>query len=125
MKKPNNGEVPDPQSRGGARSKGLHPNSLANLRHLPKGVSGNPSGKSTSLNTIMRQAREHVPEIIERLLAIVRDPKAAHRDVIQAALALLDRGLGKPIVPIFRGNSSRLHDLRRQRRRDSASPRRR
>lgn len=58
----------------------------------------------------MRQAREHAPECIERLLSIVRDPKAAHRDVIAACLAILDRGLGRPIVPIFRNTSTGLPD---------------
>jgi hypothetical protein len=81
---------------------------LANIKaHAWKpGQSGNPSGKSTALNTIMRQAREHAPECIERLMSIVRNPKASDRDVIQAALAILDRGLGKPIVPIFRGQNA-------------------
>jgi len=51
----------------------------------------------------MRQAREHAPEVIEKLLSIVRNPKAAHRDVIQAAIALLDRGCGRPVIPVFRG----------------------
>jgi hypothetical protein len=98
------GESPPSQSRGGARGKGLRPNSLANLKFWPKGVSGNPSGKSSSLNDIMRLARSHAPEAIEKLLSIMRDKKAAHRDVIQACLALLDRGCGKAVVPVYRGH---------------------
>jgi hypothetical protein len=98
----------NPRKPSGGTSR--HPNSLANLKKWAPGQSGNPSGKSASLNTIMRQAREHAPECIERLLAIVRNPKSADRDAIQACLALLDRGLGRPIVPIFRNTGTGLPD---------------
>jgi hypothetical protein len=67
------------------------------------GQSGNPSGKSRNLNEIMRQARSHAPEAIDRLLSIIRDETASNRDVIQACIALLDRGCGKAVVPVFQG----------------------
>jgi hypothetical protein len=104
-----NGESPDPKPRGGRRSgqkREVSAASLANLKFWPKGVSGNPSGKSKSLNDIMRLARSHAPKAIERLRSIMMDPKAAHRDVIQAAIALLDRGCGKPVTPVYRGGTN-------------------
>jgi hypothetical protein len=105
MKKPNDGESPEPKSRGGAR-RGMAAASLANLKHWPKGVSGNPSGKSKSLNDIMRLARSHAPECIDKLLSIMRNGKSSHRDQIAAAIALLDRGCGKAITPVYKGGTN-------------------
>jgi hypothetical protein len=102
--------MPPERVRELAKTSGMSENSLRNLNHYQKGTSGNPSGKSSSLNAIMRQAREYAPECLERLLAIVRNPKADDRNVIQACLALLDRGLGRPIVPIFRNTGTGLPD---------------
>lgn len=113
----------EPQARGGGRSKTprideavvaaikkKNPHrpeaSLRNLKQWQKGESGNPGGKSRSLNDIMRLARSHAPECIERLLEIVRDKNASDRDVIQACIALLDRGCGKAITPVYRGGTN-------------------
>jgi len=99
------GEAPEPMSRGGRRSR--HPNSLANLQgHSWKpGQSGNPDGKSKSLNDLMRLARSYAPEAIERLRAIMMDPATANRDVIQAATVILERGLGKPVAMVLRSDN--------------------
>jgi hypothetical protein len=94
------GESPEPQARGGRRSR--HPNSLANLKKWQPGTSGNPSGKSTALNDVIRYARTHSIEALHKLLEIMRSPDTHPRDAIQAALAVLDRGCGKAIVPVFR-----------------------
>jgi hypothetical protein len=80
--------------------------SLRNLQHWQPGTSGNPTGKAKSLNDIMRLARSHAPEAIEKLLSIMRNGKASHRDQIQAAIALLDRGCGKPITPVYKGGTN-------------------
>jgi hypothetical protein len=101
QRKQRDGDAPDPKSKGGRRSR--HPNSLANLTGTwQKGVSGNPSGKSAALNDVIRYARAHSIEMVDKLVSIVRDSKAARRDQISAALAVLDRGCGKAIVPVFR-----------------------
>jgi hypothetical protein len=102
--KKRDGEAPDPQARGGRRYK--NPNSaagLANLKSWKPGQSGNPSGKSRSLNDIMRLARSHAPEAVEVLRSIMSNEQAADRDRIAACLALLDRGCGRAVVPIYKG----------------------
>jgi hypothetical protein len=98
--KRNGGESPDPKARGGRRSQKnpVSATSLANLKSWPKGTSGNPNGRPKALVEIMRLARSYAPEAVERLHSIVMDPKAAHRDVIAAAVALLDRGCGRAII---------------------------
>jgi hypothetical protein len=113
------GESPKPMARGGRRYKhpqiseesikttlkagrGMSEASLRNLRSWRKGTSGNPNGKSTALNDVIRLARSHAPECIDKLLEIMRSPDTHPRDAIQAALAILDRGCGKAIVPVFR-----------------------
>jgi hypothetical protein len=101
--KPPNGEAPEPKPRGGARRHRVSEKSLANLRKWAPGESGNPAGKSSSLNEIMRLARATAPEAIETLRSIMANAKAADRDRIAACIALLDRGCGKPVVPVYRG----------------------
>jgi hypothetical protein len=66
-----------------------------NGTYLP-GVSGNPSGMSRALVEITELARRHAPEAIEALVEIAtsRAHPAAAR--VAAAVALLDRGYGKP-----------------------------
>jgi hypothetical protein len=91
----------EPKPKGGGR----HKNSLANLRPPWKpGVSGNPNGKSSSINEIMRLARTYCPEAIERLVVIMRDTSVPPRDTIAACQTIMDRGLGRPIVPMFKGS---------------------
>lgn len=99
-----------PKPKGGRRGH-RHPNSLAALEahrrsQWPKGVSGNPGGHSKSLTEIMRLAREACPEAIETLTVIMRDTDATRRDRINACIALLDRGLGRPIVPVYKGENA-------------------
>ncbi len=59
-----------------------------------KGKSGNPGGRPKKRDDVVELARSYCPEAIERLAAWMRsdNPKAA----VSAAVALLDRGWGKP-----------------------------
>ena len=59
-----------------------------------KGQSGNPSGRPKEDSEVRRLARSHGPEAINRLADLMRgdDPRTA----LQASVALLDRGFGKP-----------------------------
>ena len=70
-----------------------------------KGVSGNPGGKPKNLPTIEARkivadvrslAREYTAEAIEKVVAIMRDPKSPPATALGAATHILDRGWGKP-----------------------------
>jgi hypothetical protein len=58
-----------------------------------KGVSGNPSGRPRVVADIQELARQHGPDAILTLVEALKDPK--HK--VAAAIALLDRGYGKPV----------------------------
>lgn len=59
-----------------------------------KGKSGNPTGRPKEAPEVKAMARVHTAEAIERLVHWLRsdNPKAS----VAAALALLDRGYGRP-----------------------------
>jgi hypothetical protein len=80
--------------RGGIRSTSFKP-----------GVSGNPGGRPKTPQTIevrriilgvREAARELTLDALDTLATIMKDPKAPAAARISAALALLDRGHGKP-----------------------------
>jgi hypothetical protein len=66
-------------------------------RAFKPGQSGNPAGRKPLIDDIHALARQHAPAAIEALVAALRDPDRA----IPAAIALLDRGYGKPPVAVF------------------------
>lgn len=57
-----------------------------------KGKSGNPTGRPKSHKDIQELARRHTSEAIAALVAALENPK----ERVPAAVALLDRGYGKP-----------------------------
>ena len=61
-----------------------------------KGKSGNPSGRPKSAFDIQALAREHTAEAIDALVLALSFPKTA----VSAAVALLDRGYGKPLQTV-------------------------
>lgn len=69
-----------------------------------KGISGNPGGRPKrglpdGLGGIIGRIElfeQNVVEVRDKLLSIVRDPKAKHRDQIAAGNILLNRALGVP-----------------------------
>jgi len=80
--------------KGGLRSTSFKP-----------GVSGNPSGRPKRPQTIETRkittdvkaaARELTPEAMDTLKEAMADPKAPWAAKIAAAIAVLDRGWGKP-----------------------------
>ena len=80
--------------RGGIRSTSFKP-----------GVSGNPGGRPKTPQTIevrriilgvREAARELTLDALDTLATIMKDPKAPAAARISAAVALLDRGHGKP-----------------------------
>ena len=54
-----------------------------------KGQSGNPAGRPKGIEAL---AREHTPAAIQTLVDALKSPK----NCVPAAIALLDRGWGKP-----------------------------
>lgn len=61
------------------------------------GQSGNPSGrKRYEGKTLQTLAREHTPAAIQALVLALKSP----RERVPAAIALLDRGWGKPVQMI-------------------------
>ena len=65
-------------------------------RPWPPGRSGNPGGRPKAALDIQALAREHTPDAIRALVAALANP----RERVAAAVALLDRGWGKPIQAI-------------------------
>ena len=61
-------------------------------RPFPRGVSGNPGGRPRAALDVQELARAHTPDAIQALVAALSSP----RERVSAAVALLDRGWGKP-----------------------------
>jgi hypothetical protein len=57
------------------------------------GQSGNPGGRPKGIEAL---AREHTAEALQTLVDALRSPK----NCVPAAIALLDRGWGKPTVTV-------------------------
>jgi hypothetical protein len=66
-------------------------------RPWPKGVSGNPGGRSKIVAHVQELAREQTATAIETLTSIMTNPKCTDAARVSAANALLDRGYGKPL----------------------------
>ncbi len=62
-----------------------------------KGASGNPGGRPRTDRTLRELAQVHTAEAIEALVAIMRSRKSAAASRVSAAIALLDRGHGRPV----------------------------
>ncbi len=65
-------------------------------RPFPKGKSGNPGGRPKAEGDIRELARACGPDAIELLSAMMRDTSTAARVRVAAAVAILDRGYGRP-----------------------------
>jgi hypothetical protein len=65
-----------------------------------KGVSGNPGGRPRAALDVQEMARACTPQAIAALVAALSNP----RERVPAAVALLDRGWGKPPQPLREEN---------------------
>lgn len=61
-----------------------------------KGATGNPRGRPKEYADLKALAREHTETAIEALAVALKDPTRA----VAAAVALLDRGWGKPSISV-------------------------
>ena len=61
-------------------------------RPFPKGTSGNPGGKSKSFLDVRQLARTFTAQAVHALVEALTD----ERSKVAAAIALLDRGYGRP-----------------------------
>jgi hypothetical protein len=61
------------------------------------GQSGNPTGRKPSIEGIHALARQHCPAAIQALVDALKDRDRA----VPAAIALLDRGIGKPAIAVW------------------------
>jgi hypothetical protein len=67
---------------------------MANLRHFPKGVSGNPAGRKKGQFNMVTAVHTLAPKLIRRLAAIAL--KGEDKASIAAVRELLNRGYGLP-----------------------------
>lgn len=65
-----------------------------------KGQSGNPGGRPKLIGHVRELARAQTEKSIRKLVQILDDKKAPHAAQVAAARELLDRGWGKPALPI-------------------------
>ena len=65
-----------------------------------KGQSGNPGGRTRVIGDLQEQARQWAPEALEALREIAASRDAPPSARVSAAVALLDRGYGKPAQSI-------------------------
>lgn len=77
----------------------------SNSTSFRAGRSGNPSGRPKLIElpcgrTVVDLARDHSQDAIETLRSIAIDGKAPAAARVSAATALLDRGWGKPNLPL-------------------------
>lgn len=76
------------------------------------GVSGNPSGRPKSDASIRELARNHTESALQTLVEIAQNKKSPPSARVHAAVALLDRGWGKPAQFIESVNTvATYHDL--------------
>lgn len=65
-----------------------------------KGQSGNPGGRPKLIGHVRELAQAQTEKSIRKLVQILDDKKAPHAAQVAAARELLDRGWGKPALPI-------------------------
>ena len=61
-----------------------------------KGQSGNPGGRPKEVAGVRELARQHTPDAVATLVAIMQNEDAPPAARVSAANSLLDRGYGRP-----------------------------
>ncbi len=65
-------------------------------RLLPGQRSINPKGRPPIIRDLKEAAKAHTRQALNTLVSVMNDPEAAQASRITAAVALLDRGWGRP-----------------------------
>ena len=79
------------------------------MARFQKGVSGNPGGR---LKVDMRErVRLHAGAAIDTLLAVMSDSKAPPAGRVSAAIAILDRGYGRPAQAVHQHVTRHVDEL--------------
>lgn len=68
------------------------------------GESGNPGGRPKAVEGVKELARLHTENAIAALVRVIEDKKANPSARVSAAVAILDRGWGKPVQAIAGAN---------------------
>lgn len=69
-----------------------------------KGVSGNPGGRPKEAHRVRDYAKQHTQLAIDTLVEVCKNTEAYDSSRIAAAVALLDRGWGRPAQAIVGGD---------------------
>lgn len=65
-------------------------------RGFQKGRSGNPRGRPPVIREVQEMAKELTPQLVSNLFEIATNERANASARVQASVALLDRGWGRP-----------------------------
>jgi hypothetical protein len=65
------------------------------------GYSGNPSGRPAIISELQKLARTHTPTALATLVEIMSSAARPPNARVSAAIALLDRGYGRPSTAVF------------------------
>ena len=71
------------------------------MARFQKGVSGNPGGRPKIKVDMRERVRVHAGAAIDTLLAVMHDGKAPSAARVSAAIAILDRGYGRPAQAVY------------------------
>jgi Lipoprotein amino terminal region len=66
-----------------------------------QGHSGNPSGRPAIISELQKLARTHTPTALATLVEIMSNTASPPNARVAAAIALLDRGYGRPSTAVF------------------------
>ena len=64
-----------------------------------KGTSGNPAGRPLGFRAYIKESTAEGNELVDVVLAVLRDQNASNRERMEAATWLADRGYGK-LAPV-------------------------